>query len=71
MRTGFVRRYDNKLVCRTSISNIFIIEFRLNDLHILFHENQLPRSFHGSYKNDIYDLVEQISKFFVLISVVK
>ncbi|UJR36098.1 hypothetical protein I4U23_028833 [Adineta vaga] len=29
---------------------------RLNDLHILFHEDQLPRSFHGSYKNDIYDM---------------
>ncbi|CAF4393029.1 unnamed protein product [Rotaria socialis] len=29
---------------------------RLNDLHILFHESQLPRSLHGSTKNDIYDM---------------
>ncbi|CAF0743751.1 unnamed protein product [Rotaria sordida] len=29
---------------------------RLNDLHILFHEGQLPRSLYGSTKNDIYDM---------------
>ncbi|CAF2775368.1 unnamed protein product [Rotaria sp. Silwood2] len=29
---------------------------RLNDLHILFHEGQLPRSLHGSTINDIYDM---------------
>ncbi|CAF3396443.1 unnamed protein product [Rotaria sp. Silwood1] len=29
---------------------------RLNDLHVLFHEGQFPRSLHGSTKNDIYDM---------------
>ncbi|CAF0823490.1 unnamed protein product [Adineta steineri] len=29
---------------------------RLNDLHILYHEDQLPRSLQGSTKYDIYDM---------------
>lgn len=39
---------------------IIIYLIRLNDLHMLFHEGQLPRALHGSAKNDIYDMVKLI-----------
>lgn len=31
---------------------------RLNDLHISLYKDQLPRTLHGSYENDIYDMVK-------------
>jgi hypothetical protein len=56
-QTSFVRRYDSLFLILFSLQKFLFIFIRLNELHILFHEDQLPRSLHGSPKNDIYDMV--------------